>query len=181
MHDVSAITAMHVAHNASTPMARRNVRNLHIAELKALPPIQLNDPSIAEVADQIADMPGHDDRRTFAGLAPGEPRNGAQRWPVQVVEVGVRNQHRVDCRQLPQLQPRTAQPLENEDPARKVGIDQNILSPDLEEEAGMSDEGYAQLATAGEYRLTGDAGARRHGGAAHQGSKLPCLTPNCDS
>src|ERR1019366_1544000 len=154
MHDVSAITAMHVAHNAGAPMARRNVRNLHIAELKALPPVQLNDPSIAQVADQVPNMPGHDDCRPFAGLASREPRNGAQRGPVQVVEVRVRNQHRVDCRQLPQLQPRTAQPLENENPAREVGIDQNILSPDLEDEAGMSDEGYAQLATAGEHRLT---------------------------
>src|ERR1019366_7023560 len=180
-HDISAITAMHVAHNARTPVARWNVRNLHIAELKALPPVQLNDASIAQVADQVANVPGHDDRRPLAGLAPGEPRNRAQRRPVQVVEVRVRNQHRVDCGQLPQLQPGTAQSLENENPAREVGIDQDVLAPDLEEEAGMPDEGYAQLATAGEYGLTGDAGARRHGGAAHQGSKLPCLTPNCDS
>src|ERR1019366_7836074 len=181
MHDVSAITAMHVAHNARAPMARRNVRHLHIAELKALPPVQLNDAPVAQVADQVADMPGHDDRRTFAGLASREPRNRAQRWPVQVVEVRVRNQHRVDRRQLPQLQPRTAQPLENENPAREVGIDQDVPAPDLEEETGMSDESYAQLATAGEHRLTGDASARRQSGAAHQSSKLPSFTTDCDS
>src|ERR1039458_9364543 len=144
MHDVSAITAMHVAHNARAPMARRNVRHLYIAELKALPPVQFNDASVAQVADQVPNMPGHDDRRTFAGLTSREPRNRAQRGPVQVVEVRVRNQHRVDRGQLPQLQSGTAQPLENENPARKVGIDQNILSPDLEEEAGMSDEGRSE-------------------------------------
>src|SRR5450759_4533007 len=154
---------MYVAHNAGAPVPRRNVRHLHIAELKALPPIQLNDASVAQVADQVANVPGHDDRRALAGLASGEPRNRAQRRPMKVVEVRVRNQHRVDRRQLSQLQSRTAQSLENENPAREVGVHQDVLSPDLEEEAGMSDEGYAQLATAGEHRLTGDAGAGRQG------------------
>jgi len=144
-------------------MARWNVRNLHFAELKALPPVQFNDAPIAQVADQVANMPGHDDRRPFAGLASREPRNRAQRRPVKVVEVRVRNQHRVDCRQLSQLQSGTAQPLEDENPTREVGIDQDVLAPDLKEEAGVSDEGYAQLAATGEYRLAGDAGAGRQG------------------
>ena len=90
----------------------------------------------------------------LAGLAPREPRNRAQGRPVKVVEVRVRNQHRVNRRQLPQLQSGTAQPLENENPTREVGVNQDVLAPDLEEEAGMSDEGYAQLATTGEYRPT---------------------------
>src|ERR1039458_2192693 len=57
----------------------------------------------------------------------------------------------------------------------------NVPAPALEEEAGMSDEGYAQLAAAGEYGFTGDAGARRQSGVPHQRSKLPGFTTNCDS
>src|ERR1035437_283869 len=131
--------------------------------MEVLPPIQFNDASVAQIADQVANMAWHNDGWPFAGLASRKPRNRSQGWPVKVVEVRVRNQHRVDRRQLSQLQPRTAQPLENENPARKVGIDQDVLAPDLEEEAGMPDEGYAQLAATGEYRLAGDAGAGRQG------------------
>ena len=114
-------------------------------------------------------------------LAAREPRNGAQRRPVQVVEVRVRNQHRIDGRQIAQPQPGPPQPLEHEDPAREVRVDQNVLAADLEEEAGMSDEGYAQLTAAGQHRFACDAGARGHGGVAHQRAKLPGLTANCDS
>ncbi len=93
---------------------------------------------------------------------------------MKVVEVGVRNQHRVDRRQLPQLQSGPAQPLENKNPPREVGINQDVLAPDLEEEAGMSDEGYAQLARDG--RVQACAGSPVRGVRAECRTKVPnCL------
>lgn len=143
------------------------MRDLNIAELKTLPPLEFHNRSIAKIANNIANTPRDDDRRPLARLAPREPRDGAQRGPVQVVEVSVRNQHRVDGRQVAQPQAGAAKPLKHEDPAGKVRVNQDVLPANLQEEAGMSDEGYAKLPAAGEYRFARDAGARRHGRMAN--------------
>ena len=68
-----------------------------------------------------------------------------------------------------------------ENPAGEVGIHENVLASDLEEEAGMSDESYGQFAAAGGNRLTGNSGTPGQGGAAHQGTELLCLAADCDS
>ncbi len=62
---------------------------------------------------------------------------------MEMVEVRVRNQHRINCRKIAQPQTGTAQALEDEDPAGEVRVDQDVLAAHLEEEAGMSDEGHA--------------------------------------
>ena len=80
--------------------------------------------------------------------APGVLHDGAQRWPVQVIEVRVGDQHQIDRRQIAQLHARLAQPLQHEQPAREVGIDQHILPAHLHEKAGVADEGDAEFAVA---------------------------------
>jgi hypothetical protein len=65
---------------------------------------------------------------------------GAQRGPVQMVEVGMRNQHQVDGRKVAQLYSGLSQTLQHKQPAGKIGIDDDVLSTDLDEEAGMAYE-----------------------------------------
>ncbi len=96
-----------------------------------------------------------------------------------MIEVSVRDEHRIDRRQVAKPESGPAEPLENKNPAGKVGIDQQVLAADLEKEAGMTDEGDAQLATTGGHRLAGDAGAPGDGGMAHQGAELLSFMTDC--
>ena len=91
-------------------------------------------------------MMGHDKRGRGSGLAPGLPRDGAQRLAMQVIEVRVRHQYNIHGRQVAQVQSRLTQAFQNEQPAREVGIDNDVLSANLQKKAGMSNEGDAQFA-----------------------------------
>jgi len=92
---------------------------------------------------------------------------------VQVVEVSVSDQHQVNRRQVANLQPGLPQPLQHEQPARKVGVDENILPANLEEETGMPDECHTHLPIGDELWLMSAAGSGSDGGVAHQAAKLP--------
>ena len=113
-----------------------------------------------------------DERGRGSSLAPGLARNGAQRLAMQVIEVRVGYQHEVHWRQVAQVQSGSTQALKNEEPAREVGIDDYVLSADLQEEAGVSNEGDAEFAMRGELRFVGLAGARRDHGVPHQAREL---------
>jgi hypothetical protein len=91
---------------------------------------------------------------------------------MQMVEMRVRNQHQVDRRKIGNAQSGTAKTFQNEQPPRKVGINDDILSTDLDEEAGVPNEGDAELAVAGETRLVGLSRARSDRRVAHQSTEL---------
>ena len=92
---------------------------------------------------------------------------------MQVIEVGMSHQNQVNRRQIPQLHSGLAQALEDEQPARKVGVDKNILPANLKEETGMPDECHTHLAIGDELRFMSAAGSRSDGRVAHQAAKLP--------
>ena len=96
-----------------------------------------------------------DQRGRGSGLAAGLARDGAQRLAMQVIEVRVRYQDEIHRRQVAQVQSRLPQALQNEEPAREVGIDDDVLSADLQEEAGVSDEGDAQFAVGDQSSVCG--------------------------
>src|ERR1700736_2826372 len=105
-------------------------------------------------------------------LAAGLPRDGAQRLAMQVIKVRVRHQNKVHRRQVAQVQSRLTQALEDEQPAREVGIDDDVLSANLQKEAGVSDEGDAEFAVGNQLRFMSLAGARRHYGMPYQAREV---------
>ena len=109
----------------------------------------------AEIGNQIEKMMRDDQRGRGSGLAARLPRDGAQRLPMQVIEVRVRHQHDIHRRQVAQIQSRLTQALENEEPAREVGIDDDVLSANLQKEAGVPDERHAQLAVRNQLAVCG--------------------------
>ena len=115
----------------------------------------------------------HQDRRRHPAPPFGLLHDGPQRWPVQVVEVGVGHQHQVNGGQVAHSQTGLPQPLEDEEPAREIGVDDNILAAHLEKKTRMTDESHAQLAVGHQLRLVGAAGAGSDRGAAHQAAELP--------
>ena len=92
---------------------------------------------------------------------------------MQVIEVSVGDQNQINRRQIPQLHSRLAQALQDEQPARKVGIDEDILAADLQKEAGMTDESHPHLTVGNQLGLVGEASSRRDRGVPHQAAKLP--------
>ena|SRR5580692_6313909 len=113
-----------------------------------------------------------DQRWRGSALAAGLARDGAQRLPMQMIEVRVRYQDDVHRRQIAQVQSRSTQPLENEKPAREVGIDNDVLSANLQKETRVSNEGDAKLAVRNQFRFVGFASAWRNHRMPHQASEL---------
>ena len=68
-----------------------------------------------------------------------------KRWPVKMIEVGMGDQHQVNGREIVDLHAWLPQSLQHKQPASKVRINQDVLSADLHEEAGMPDKGHAHL------------------------------------
>src|SRR5277367_5657883 len=96
-----------------------------------------------------------------------------------MVEVGVRDEHDVHRRKLAQVQPRLAEALQDEKPACEVGIDDDVHPPHLEEEAGMANEGDAELAGLDELWFMGASGTGRNGGMADEAGKTAGSLAKC--
>src|SRR5580698_9242019 len=99
--------------------------------------------------------------------------NRPQRRPVKVIEMSMRHQHQVNRREIAQLYSRFAQSLQHKQPAGEVRINHYVLSAHLDEEAGMTNERYAQLSVADQFRFVSLSGARRHRGVLHQPPEGP--------
>ena len=108
LQDEASVAAMRIFQDPRAPVTRRNVRDRQISVARGLPPIELDDLGKAKVGDQVGDMSGNDDRRRDASLAQVILHNRAQRWPMQMIEVRVRNQHQIDGRQVGNAQARGA-------------------------------------------------------------------------
>lgn len=100
---------------------------------------------------------------------------------MQVIEVRVRNQHRVDGRKIAQAKSWATQTLQNEDPLCEVGVYDDVLPANLQKETRMTDERDAELTAAGQYGLTGFACARRQDRTSYQSPDLLRFTSDCDA
>ena len=126
----------------------------------------------AQIGDQIEYMMRNYQCRRGSRLAACLPRDGPQRLAMQVIEVRVRHQHNIHWRQIAQIQSRLPQALQNEQPAREVGIDDDVLSANLQKKTGVADEGDAEFAIRNQFRFVGLTGARGDGGMPHQAGEL---------
>ena len=118
LQDEPAVTAMVIVQRARAPVLAGREGDLPIALRKTLPPFQLDDACEAEVLGQIADAPRHHaDFRT---------RQAAQRRFVEMIEVRMRQQHQINPRQVPDFQAGTLDALQEEQPVRKIRVNQNV-------------------------------------------------------
>ena len=137
-----------------------------------IPPVELDYIIESEVGNQIEDVVRYHDRRRRSAAISSVLDDRAQRWPVQVVEVGMGNQYQIDGWKVAQTDTGLAQTFEHEQPACKIGIDDHVLTTDLHEKAGVSDEGHAQFAVCYELWLMGFASSGSDRRMAYQTPKL---------
>ena len=68
--------------------------------------------------------------------------------------------------------PGAPQTFKNKKPPREVGIDDDVLTADLHEKTGVSDEGDAEFSVGRKTRLVGFAAPRSDSGVTHQSPEL---------
>ena len=89
---------MRVTQNPRSPMTRGHVRYGYVSMAIAAPPVQLDDIAKSEVRNQIEHMLGY--HYGWGGAAPafGVLHERAQRWPMKMIEMRVRDQHHINGR-----------------------------------------------------------------------------------
>src|SRR5205085_5673589 len=99
---------------------------------------------------------------------------------MEMIEMCVTHKHVIDGRQISEADARAALPFEDDQPTRKIGIDYEIVSGDLNEEAAMTDEGQPKFPLADEMRFMRATGAGRNRRSPYQLSELFSLAANRD-
>src|SRR5579885_1970417 len=143
---ITAVSAMRVTQYSRAPMPRRHVSNGYLPMAVAVPPVQLDNIAEAEVGDKIKDVLGNHDRRGRSSIFFGVLHQRTQRGPVQMIEMRVCDQDKINGGKITNFHPGLAESFQDEQPAREVGIDDNIFAANLNEEAGVPNERHAHLA-----------------------------------
>src|SRR5260370_8600805 len=93
-----------------------------------------------------------------------------------MVKVCVRDQHRINRRQIFDPYARMAEALKNKQPAGKIRINQNIPSADLNQKAGMSNKCDSQFLLGNRYGFMPFAVARGQGRLLYDAPELAGLS-----
>ena len=80
--------------------------------------------------------------RYYDGLPRG---NSPQGSPIQVVEMGVRHEHKVDRGKMLQRKPWTTNTFDDFQPERPDRIDQDVASPPLNQKGSVPDPSQANI------------------------------------
>ena len=115
IEDVAAIPAVMVGHFARAPMFCRNKSNGGSRKAKAFPPTHFVHFFKAETVDKIAHAGGNDDRLIGGDLA--------KTAAMQVIEMGMGDEHEVDRGKVVVGEPCMAQAAHNEEPVGPVWVD----------------------------------------------------------
>src|ERR1700731_4529650 len=115
-----AESTMTIVKNASSPMVARSQRNGDFSDFQRLPSIQFVDPIESKVLHQVPHTVRDDD-----GLKCRDPSESS---PVQMVKMGVSDEHEVNRRQMMQWYSGAPNTLNDFEPERPAGIYQNIQS-----------------------------------------------------
>src|SRR5581483_10630751 len=175
LENEAAVTPMHVANDAGTPVPRGRVGDLQSAELRGLPPIHLNHAIHAKIGDEIADVARDDNGGFLAVFAKVGASHGAERRTMEMIEMSMRDKNEIDARKVGNAHAGSTEAFQHKNPGRVIGIDYDILAAELDEEAGVADEGDAELVRFRGDRLVSGARAGGHSRVAYQSAKLFCF------
>src|SRR5450759_881037 len=121
----SAKIAMQVGEETGAPVVTRSERNFERPELDRLPVIELVHNAEAEIMHQVPYARRHDDRLIR--------RHAPQRPPIQVIEMGMRYQDKINRRQMMNFEAWLFQALDHFEPFRPDRVDQDVDLVGLDE------------------------------------------------
>jgi hypothetical protein len=116
----------------------------------------------------------NDQHRRRSGVPSSLPGNSTQGLTVQMVEMGVRHQNHIHGRQIVQAHSGLAKTFQHEQPACKIGVEDNVLPAHLQKEARMSNERKTHFAVADQLRFVGPSRTPRDNGVPNEAGKLLC-------
>ena len=116
--DESAEIAVQVCKKPGTPVVTRRERNLQRTQLDRLPIIQLVHNTEAEIMHEVTNT--HGDNNRLVGC------DASQRAPVQMIEVRMRHQNKIDRRQMMNFEARLFQTLDDLEPFRPDRINEHV-------------------------------------------------------
>lgn len=157
---VSTETAVGVAEDAGAPVLRGCRDDFDTADVCGLPPVERADFRKAQLLYEVLNVFRHDDEGRLAGEFAGVADDFAQRWEVEMVHVGVREEHSVDGRKVLDAHAGAAHAMDEDEPVREDGIDEEVEAADLKQEGRVADEGDAELIRRGDDRLVLFSGRR---------------------
>jgi hypothetical protein len=161
-------------------VVRRDCGDGDLRILDALPPWQFDNSAESEVSDNICDVLRYDDLWSMASSTTGAARYSTQRRPMKMVEVSMGDHYVIDSRKVAERQPRTPETFQQEQPARKVWVDEYVLAPDLKKKRRVPDERYSELIGSHESGQVRRTAAPLHRRLSYQLAELPRLTSKSD-
>jgi hypothetical protein len=126
-----------IMEDSCSPVSGWGQGDLEGAVFETLPVSQLMDSIESQIMNEIADMLGHGD-----GLVAG---NGAQRAPVEVIEMRVSNQNEIDGGEIAERDSRMLDPFDHLEPPGPVRVYEHAMLRGLNEEGRMSDPCHAEF------------------------------------
>ena len=133
--DVAAVVAVGVVDIARAPVMAGGMDDAHAADLQLIPDLHLVDRWETEFPDKRGAAHGDDD--ALAGLQDFQARL------VEVVEVGVGDEHQIHLGDAVEGETRVALAFHRTVPLRPIRIDDDGVPSELEEEGGVADPGDA--------------------------------------
>src|SRR5579872_3111042 len=110
-----------------------------------VPPVKFHDIGETEIGDQIHNVMRHHNYGWRCPAYPGMLNDGAQRWPMEMVKVSMGDQNQIGRGKIADLDSGFAQTLQHKQPPGKIGIDDDVLPANLDEEGGVADESQPQF------------------------------------
>src|SRR5438093_631619 len=136
---------MQIRQETGAPVVTGGERNLKRPEFDRLPVIELVHNMKAQIMDEVSYAHRHNNRLIR--------RNAPQGAPVEVIEVGMRNEDKINRRQMVNFETWLFQPLDHLEPFRPNRVDQDVDLVGLDEKRGVADPGNADLAFADFWEL----------------------------
>ena len=136
--DESAVAAVVVAQHPGAPVLARGQGHGPVVVRETLPPLQLDDAAEAQIVGQVSHAPGHDGN--FGVRQPAEGRF------VEMVEVGMGQEHQVNGRQVLEAQAGAFEAFQQKEPVGEVGVNEHVQVRELDQERGMADPSDGDLA-----------------------------------
>src|SRR5262249_25180633 len=131
---------MQIRQETSAPVMTRRQRDLERPELDRLPIIELVHNMKAQIIHEISHAHRHNNRLIR--------RNAPQCPPIEMIEVGMRNEDKINRREMMNFESGLFQPLDHLEPFRPDWIDQDVDLVGLDEKRGVTDPGNADFAFA---------------------------------
>lgn len=146
--------------------------NINTPAAICVPPLQLDNLFEAQVRNQIEDIVGDHQGGRRSALPAGVACNRAKRLAMKMVEMSVRDQHKINHWKISNLNTWPPEPLQKKKPPGEIWIDNYILSSQLKKKTRVPDKSHPEFAVRNQPGFVSVSGKWRYGGVPYEPREL---------